>query len=236
MKRFATFLCLLFLACTVRAQTPVSTTRPAGKLRIVLVGDSTVTDKSGWGPGFKKHLTDDVELINLSLGGRSSKSFINEGHWKDALAKHADYILIQFGHNDCPGKGPDRQTDPDTTYYQYMSQYVDDSRAAGAKPLLVTSLTRRKFDADGRIKSDLWPYVNAVKKLAAEKIVPLVDLHQKSIDLCNVLGPNCNMEIAPTTETGYDSTHLNPIGADLMGALVANELKAAVPQLAAHLK
>jgi pectinesterase len=228
---------LLFCSLTVaRAQTPA--TMPSTKIKIVLVGDSTVTDKAGWGPGFKKHLADDVELLNLSLGGRSSKSFINEGHWKDALTKHADYILIQFGHNDFPGKGPDRETDPNTTYYQYMNQYVDEARAAGAKPVLVTSLTRRKYDADSTIKSDLWPYVNAVKKLAAEKNVPLVDLHQKSIDLCNVLGSNVNMEIAPpaTQGSGYDGTHLNPMGADLMGALVANELKRVVPELAEHIK
>jgi hypothetical protein len=64
------------------------------------------------------------------------------------------------GHNDMPGKGPERETDPNTTYREYLSRYVDEARAAGAKPILVTSMTRRNFSG-GKIKSDLVPYVAA---------------------------------------------------------------------------
>ena len=52
-------------------------------------------------------------------------------------------MLIQFGHNDQPGKGPERETSPETTFREYMSRYVDEARWAGSKPVLVTSLTRR---------------------------------------------------------------------------------------------
>src|SRR5262249_5100375 len=144
------------------AQTPTS--RPDAHIKIVLVGDSTVQDSSGWGPGFKKLLDSRVVCINAARGGRSSKSFINEGSWAKALAEKPDYVRIQFGHTDQPGKGPERETDPATTYPQWMARYVDESRAIGARPVLITSLTRRNFDADGKIRSDLGPYAEAVKK------------------------------------------------------------------------
>src|SRR5579871_3722592 len=98
-------------------------TRP--HIRVVLVGDSTVNDGGGWGPGFRSSFSADVEVINLAKNGRSSKSFRAEGLWEPAVAARADYILIQFGHNDGPGKGPDRETDPRTTFRENMARYVD---------------------------------------------------------------------------------------------------------------
>src|SRR5215204_3163246 len=92
----------------------------ADKIRIVLAGDSTVTDKQGWGLGFAELLASDVELDNLAKGGRSSKSFYDEGIWAKCLELKPDYILIQFGHNDEPGKGLARETDAGTTYYENM--------------------------------------------------------------------------------------------------------------------
>ena len=77
--------------------------------KIILVGDSTVTDNAGWGLGFKQFLTDGVECINTAQGGRSSESFRREGRWTNALALKGDYYLIQFGHNNEPGK-PGRST------------------------------------------------------------------------------------------------------------------------------
>src|SRR2546430_16256261 len=122
----------------VRAE-DLSPAASAKKIKIALVGDSTVTDNAGWGKGFAKCLKEDVECINLSKGGRSSKSFIAEGSWKKALELKPDYVLIQFGHNDQPGHG-DRETDLQTTFKQYMTQNVDDVKAAGIKSVLVTSL------------------------------------------------------------------------------------------------
>src|SRR5262245_31759964 len=122
-------------------------------VRIVLVGDSTVAEDSGWGPGFRRLATNEAEVVNIAANGRSSKSFIDEGLWNKALAAHGQYYLIQFGHNDEPGKGPERETDPRTTYRTFMARYVDESRAIGATPILVTSLVRRIYNADGTIKT-----------------------------------------------------------------------------------
>jgi lysophospholipase L1-like esterase len=215
-------------------------TQPAAKIRVALVGDSTVTDSSGWGVGFKNSLTDDVEVINLALGGRSSKSYRDEGHWDTkVLPSRADYVLIQFGHNDCPGKGPKRETDPATTYRANMKRYVDEARAAGMKPILVTSLTRRKFRADGKIHSDLFPYVDAVKAVAAETNTPLIDLHARSIELCNQQGPEGCEAISPPPKAGEnkpDQTHLNERGSALIGALVAHDLRKVFPELAKYVQ
>jgi lysophospholipase L1-like esterase len=207
------------------------------RLCIVLVGDSTVAPGSGWGPGFEKLLASDAVCINAALGGRSSKSFRDEGHWEPALAHHPDYLLIQFGHNDQPGKGPKRETTPATTYYENMARYVDEARAAGAQPILVTSLARRTF-RDGKIESTLTPYVETVKKLAVAKHVPLVDLHARSIAQLEAMGPEAAAVFDPTDKkTGEpDHTHLTAKGADLTAALVADELRRVAPDLAKHLK
>ena len=205
------------------------------RVRIVLVGDSTVTDRSGWGHGFRSFLGDGVECINAAAGGRSSKSYIDEGRWADALGLKGDYYLIQFGHNDQPGKGPERETDPRTTYRDYLSRYVDDVRSIGAEPILVTSLTRRNF-AGSRIESSLVPYVDAVKAVAAEKKVPFIDLHASSVALAERLGEAAWEPLSPRTATGeIDRTHLNSKGSLVVAPLVIEGLRAAAPQLARYL-
>ena len=204
------------------------------RVRIVLVGDSTVTDKAGWGLGFKSFLTDRAECVNTAAGGRSSKSFINEEHWEKALALKGDYYLIQFGHNDEPGKGPERETDPATTYLEFMARYVDEARAIGAKPILVTSLVRRQWDksGSGKINSSLIPYVEAVKKLAAEKKVPVVDLHASSKELCEQWGQEKCYAFSPVKGTNqFDNTHLNATGSVIFAHLVVEELGRVVPEL-----
>jgi lysophospholipase L1-like esterase len=215
-------------------------------VRIVLAGDSTVTDNAGWGKGFADCFTGDVEVINLSKGGRSSGSFVKEGKWKQALDLKPDYVLVQFGHNDQPGHGADRETDPQTTYKANMARYVDEGRAAGIDVVLVTSLSRRQWGADGKIHSTLQPYADAVRGLAAEKHVPLIDLHARSIALYEQMGKQAVLGISPRKSAvgddssqlnqGYDGTHLNPKGGALVGRIVAEEFVKAVPALAPYLK
>jgi lysophospholipase L1-like esterase len=212
----------------------------AAKIRIVLAGDSTVTDKDGWGKGFASHLASNVECVNMAQNGRSSKSYLNEGWWQKVLALRGDYILIQFGHNDMPGKGPERETDPQTTYTEFMTRYIDEARASGAKPILVTSLTRRRFK-NGKIDSDLFPYTDAVKKIAAERHVPLIDLHRLSIELIDSMGQKKSDELGKMKPDGkggeeMDYTHLGEKGSEMIGKLVADELRRVEPELAAYVK
>ncbi len=212
----------------------VSSRAEGDKVRIVLVGDSTVTDKAGWGAAFAKLLTNDAECINQARGGASSKSYYDSGLWKKALALKPKYVLIQFGHNDQPGKGPERETDPATTYREHLRKYIAEARAAGAEPILVTSLVRRTFNADGKINTSLSPYADAVKAVAAETKTPVVDLHERSKELAAKLGPEKSKTFGPPhpTQAGkFDGTHLNEKGAAEIAPLIVEELRTAVPEL-----
>jgi pectinesterase len=239
---------LIALTISGVAVEPAAPARPE-RVRIVLIGDSTVTDNAGWGKGFANQLKETAECINLAKGGRSSISFIKEGSWRKALDLKPDYVLIQFGHNDQPGHG-DRETDPETTYKQYMTQYVDEARAAGIKPVLVTSLSRREWK-DGKIVSRLQPWVDAVKAIAREKSVPVIELHALSIERYEQMGQEKILEISPlknadptsrnadttaTRKDAVDGTHLNEKGSELFGKMVAEALKNLVPDLAPYIK
>jgi pectinesterase len=159
-------------------------------------------------------------------------SFMSEGRWTNALALKGDYYLIQFGHNNQPGK-PGRSTDM-PTFIADMTRYVDDARAHGAKPVLVTPLTRRHWDksGNGKIQSSLTAYADEVKKIAASKSVPLVDLHARSVELCEKIGREGCYAFSPRNGTNeIDNTHLNAEGSLLFARLVTEELVQVVPQL-----
>jgi pectinesterase len=211
--------------------------QPLKSIRIVLVGDSTVTDEAGWGVGFKQLVTEQAEVINQAASGRSSKSYIDEGRWTEALAKRGDYYLIQFGHNDEPGKGPERETDPKTTFRTYMSRYVDEARAIGAKPILVTSLVRRIYSEDGTIRTTQTPYVEAVRALARAKRVPLVDLHAISKEDAEQTGDDVWADLSPRDDKDQvDRTHLNRKGSAVVAQFVGDALREVVPELRAYLR
>src|SRR4051812_19209434 len=227
MKTTTMTMLLAILAAPVVARDDPPSARPdtrTAKVRIVLAGDSTVTANAGWGGAFARVLADDIECVNLAQGGRSSGSFVAEGLWAQCLDLKPDYVLIQFGHNDQPGHGPDRETDPETSYRKNMTRYVEEARAAGIRPVLVTSLARREFGADGRIHSSLAPYAAVIKRIAAEEDVPLIDLHARSIALYETLGPEGCQAISPRKDDGsFDGTHLNAKGAERVAPLVADE-------------
>jgi lysophospholipase L1-like esterase len=211
------------------------------RTRIALAGDSTVTDKAGWGAAFAKLLGPNAECLNFAAGGQSSKSFRDTGNWKKVLDSKPAYILIQFGHNDMPGKGPKRETDPATTFPQNLTRFIEEARAIGAKPILVTSLARRVFDKD-KIRGELKPWADAATKVATEQQVPLVDLFTRSVNLHNKLGiaesDTFNPPIVPKTKDTKttDRTHLNAHGAQVIAAIIAEELHQVAPDLAKLLK
>ncbi|QAY80108.1 rhamnogalacturonan acetylesterase [Sphingosinicella sp. BN140058] len=161
--------------------------------KIVLVGDSTVAVLGGWGPSFcARHVTSFLACVNLARGGRSSGNYRSEGSWEIALSElrrapyEQVYVLIQFGHNDQPGK-PGRSTDLATEFPANLKRYVAEARAAGAVPVLVTPLTRRQFK-DGMLIDDLAPWAEATRRVAAETGTPLVDLHARSTKAIQALG------------------------------------------------
>jgi pectinesterase len=225
----------LFHLPQLKAQAPV----PAHVTCIVLVGDSTMASGSGWGDAFSKLLAPGVKCLNMAIKGRSSKSYRDEGHWQDVLNAKPDWVLIQFGHNDQPGKGPKLETDAATTFRDNMKRYVTEAQAIGARPILITSLTRRNFDAQGKLIADqLVPYAEATRAVAAEMHVPLVDLYARSFEQISRLGPQGSLPFNakgkdPSTP---DTTHLSSTGAAETAKLVADEIRKASPELAELLR
>jgi lysophospholipase L1-like esterase len=203
-----------------------------GPVKIVLVGDSTVNAGGGWGKGFCAVMTPNVTCVNEALNGRSSKSFIDEGAWKKALDDHGDYYLIQFGHNDMKGKGPERETDPETTFAANIRRYIRDARAIGAVPVVVTSLSRRNY-RDGVLVQDLKDYSSAARRVGMEENVTVIDLNAMSVKLLEAMtqaqADEFNAtghadERAENKKSPVDRTHLNPKGQALFGRMVADTL------------
>ena len=225
---------ILTMLCAGR-DTLAADAKVDGRVCIALAGDSTVATNSGWGPAFAKLLKPGAECINLARGGQSSKSFRDSGNWQKVLDAKPAFVLIQFGHNDMPGKGPARETDPKTTYPENMARFVDEARAIGAVPVLITSMARRTFQ-DGKIRGELALWAEAVKKVAAEKKVPLVDLFGRSIELLERIGPDASAAFDPKTKDGKpDHTHLSEKGGEVMAGLVDDELRKVEPKLAGWL-
>lgn len=211
----------------VRLEAPTS-------LRIALAGDSTVCNYPdthacrGWGQYLGEAFKPGVAVLNYACSGRSTRTFIGEGRWRDLLAEKPDVVLIQFGHNDSHAPDRPESTDAATTYREFLRRYVDEARAAGAKPVLVTPMVRRTFAADGTLNDALRPYAEAMKAVAAEKNAPLVDLHASSRELVLKQGPDGAKAFA---NASGDMTHFNEAGARAMAELVLRELFDAEPSL-----
>jgi len=143
----------ILLTCLLTVLLPVITHAAdpvPSPIRIVLIGDSTVCNypvnqpTRGWGQYLPEYFTPGtVTITNLAAAGRSTKTFITEGRWQKALDLKPDYILIQFGHNDSHSPDQPEATDPATTYPDYLRRYIDDARAHGATPILITPMVRR---------------------------------------------------------------------------------------------
>jgi lysophospholipase L1-like esterase len=208
-------------------------------LRLVVIGDSTVCNFPadnpcrGWGQYLQPYFKDSVRVVNLAQSGRSTKTFIKEGLWKKALAQKPNFVLIQFGHNDSHGPDRPESTDAATAYKDYLRQYVSDCRAHGATPIFVTSMHRRTFGRDGKLQDSLRPYAEAMKQVAAEHKVAVIDLHASSGALFQKLGPVGCPKLA--NQKG-DCTHFNEKGAKAMAELVMEVLPKVEPRLAKELK
>ena len=202
-------------------------------LKIALVGDSTVTDESGWGRAFADRFNNNLEILNFAVGGRSSKSWYEEDRLPSALNARPAYVLIQFGHNDQPGKGPERETDPATRFRDYLSLYVNAFRKIGTKPVLISPVTRRTFNENGEINSTLMPWAEATHAVAQELRVPFIDLHKASVTHYNKIGQEASMAFNPKEE---DVSHFNMKGANAITDLILNHLTGVVPELTAYWK
>lgn len=207
--------------------------------RILLVGDSTMATRTGYGDALCALFRPGVECVNLARGGRSTKSYRQDGSWDRVRVRLEDrgearktYVLVQFGHNDQPGKA-ERTTDLATEFPANIARYMDEIEAAGAVPVLVTPLARRTF-RDGRLVNDLERWSDATRAVALARHVPWIDLNTRSALAVERMGEDEASTLANAEE--FDRTHLGPRGAEYFARLVARELALSVPALAGALR
>jgi lysophospholipase L1-like esterase len=208
---------------------------------VYLAGDSTVTDQpaepgASWGQMLTAFLTPDVAVANHAESGETMKSFITGLRLDKLLSrmKPGDYLFIQFGHNDSKQGWPQTYADPAITYPAYLRVFIAEARRRGATPVLVTSMHRRTFDASGHITNSHGDYPDAVRRVAAEEKVALIDLNAMSKVLYEALGP----EVSPRAfaADGKDATHHNNYGAWLLARCVVEGIRASALPLKDHIK
>ncbi|MFI1443073.1 rhamnogalacturonan acetylesterase [Streptomyces fructofermentans] len=233
-RRQATTAALAAVPLAVAATGPASAaprTRPRRRT-LYIAGDSTAARKyadaapeTGWGTALPFFLHERLAVVNHAVNGRSSKSFVDEGRLDAILAviRPGDLLLVQFGHNDSKSADPTRHTEPWTTYQDHLRQYVDGARGHGARPVLATPVERRRFDADGVAVATHGEYPAAMRALAAEEGVALLDVQALSIALWQRLGAEETKKYFNWTPAEQDNTHFNPPGAVAVARLVARE-------------
>ncbi|HTF95715.1 MAG TPA: rhamnogalacturonan acetylesterase [Cellvibrio sp.] len=208
---------------------------------LYLVGDSTVTDQpfepaASWGQMLPRFFTDGIAIANHAESGETMKSFIASLRFAKVLEsmKAGDFLLIQFGHNDQKKQWPQTYVEADTTYKDYLRVFIAEARLRGATPILITSVQRRTFDALGKMTNSHGRYPQAVREVAQEKNVALIDLDAMSTQLYEALG----MEKAPLAfnDNGKDATHHNNYGAYQLAQCVAQGIRNSGLPLAKYLR
>jgi lysophospholipase L1-like esterase len=201
------------------------------KLIIGLIGDSTAATTYGWGPALADQLIDNARVINYAENGATLQSLSKE---LDALLEWSpDYVLVQFGHND------QKRYDVEA-YGDLLKSYVSRIRAAGAKAVIVSPVTRRSFDESGKIKPQPWgdpnqPYFGTLadyaqksREVAQQLETPFIHLHSLTVEHHNKVGPEASKAYNYSLN---DITHFSKTGADAVASLVLDELRKTVPEL-----
>lgn len=224
-------------------------------LVIYLAGDSTMAQKAddkrpetGWGERLQSYFDERrVKIENHAQNGRSTKSFIAEGRWQkivDSLKK-GDYVFIEFGHNDEKLDKPGVGAAANGEYRANLIRFVRDVRAKNAFPILLTPVMRRKFDENGKFQDTHGEYPDAVRKVATELKVPLIDMHRLSEKVLTNLGAENSrslfLQLKPGENANYpkgveDNTHFNEKGAAEMAKIAAAEIEKSKIGLRKYLK
>lgn len=237
-------LCLIgLLACKQKPQTLPN---------VYLIGDSTMAEKkadkrpeTGWGEKLPLFFEAGIKFENHARNGRSTRSFIAEKRWEAVVNKleKNDYVFIQFGHNDSK-EGTDRYASP-ADFSKNLLRFIKETRLKQAYPLLLTPVVRRRFDENGNFYDTHGAYPDAVRAVAKQYKVPLVDMHQKSEKLLIESGEMASLEFFLWLEKGEnphypdgvsDNTHFSPTGAKVMAGLVVEGIKEEKLALEKYLK
>lgn len=214
------------------------------KPTLFLIGDSTMANKEnpdknpehGWGQMLPLLMTSGIEIQNHATNGRSSKSFRTEGRWDKVMKqlKKGDFIIIQFGHNDQKINDSARFTNPYTQYRANLERYVNETRAKGAYPILMTSIVRRNFNENGVLVDTHKEYPLVVRMVGNDLKVPMVDLQLLTEQMEISYGPESSKKLHLHYKKGEvdyypegkdDDTHLSKLGAESIAKRATVSLK-----------
>jgi lysophospholipase L1-like esterase len=231
------------LSAPAAAATPGAAAARSRRRTVFVAGDSTAATyatadvpRAGWGQALHAFLRPEIDVVNAALSGASSKSFADLGRLDQILAaiRPGDALVVSFGHNDAKADDPARYTEPWTTFQEYLSRYLDGARQAGAHPILVTPVERRRFTAAGVPYLSHGEYPDAVRALAADTGTPLVDLTALSFALWTELGPEATKDyflwLAAAESANYptgvsDNTHFQAHGAIELARIVVSHAR-----------
>jgi lysophospholipase L1-like esterase/quercetin dioxygenase-like cupin family protein len=214
----------------------------AAPVRLFIAGDSTAAEygperapQAGWGQALQSYLDPArFEVRNHAKGGRSTRSFIDEGRL-DAIGRElrrGDVLLIQFGHNDAKFEDRTRYTDPDSDYPRMLMRYVQVARDEGATPVLVTPVARLLYDF-GSLLDTHARYTLAMQQLATREHVALIDLNDRSMRWIRALGEQGARPyfLFVPEQHKADGTHFSVAGANAVACLVLREAVQVLPAL-----
>lgn len=226
----------------------VTVTPRPDALTVYLAGDSTVTDQPGepwcaWGQMLPRFFGPGVAVANHAESGLSFASFERSRRLEKILStlREGDYVFMQFAHNDQKERG--EGVGAFTSYAESARRFVRAVREAGGRPVLVTSMYRRRFDAEGRLYDTLDDYPPALRQVAGELDVPLIDLHAMSAKFFSALGAELSKAAFVhfpagaygSAEAVKDDTHFSPYGAYELARCVVEGIRVGLPTLAARL-
>ena len=212
------------------------------RVDIFLIGDSTAAEYkehyrplTGWGEKLNLFFNDNVVIHNFAVSGSSTKRYRDNLVWKKVYECLHDgsYLFIQFGHNDAK-KDSTRYAAAGGAYNDNLKRYITEARQKGAIPILLTPISRRKFDKEGHLLNTHGRYPSEMKKVANEMNVPLIDLTNLTKTLIESYGVEESKILFRWVEPGEypaypngmkDNTHLSPLGAEEVSELVAEEIK-----------
>ena len=212
-----------------------------------LMGDSTMAEKDlpkaglerGWGMMLQNFLNpEEVKVINYAQNGRSTKSFIDLGLWDKVYAaiEPGDYVFIQFGHKDAKADDPARYAPAYGAYQDNLRLFIDGVREKGGVPVLLTPVARRWFKEGGLDRNCHTDYPAAMKAVAAEKNVVLLDVTTPTLDWIEELGDEASKAYFMISTGKNDNTHLVPAGARKVTEIVCGLIKEQIPELAKSLQ
>ena len=214
---------------------------PPEKITVYLIGDSTMADKrpgafpeTGWGTPFKTFFDSSVVIDNRAKNGRSTRTFISENLWEPIARqlRPGDYVFIQFGHNDEAKEKTERYTSPDE-YKHNLERFITETRQRKAIPVLLSPVTRRRFDAQGNVRETHEAYSPLVEEVAKQTGTHFIDLDKKSRQLLQQFGPDNSRLLFLQLEAGEhpnypagkdDNTHFNEFGARKIAQIVLSEI------------